>query len=350
MRSLLATMAGIGVLAVLLFGAPIIGQGVKNGLALCANVVIPSLFVFFCVCYWASASGLLFTLSGRLRRLFALLLGNGRQGGIALLMGILGGYPLGAASLKECFLAGAVTKKQAKQLALGVFFPSPAFAVSAVGVGLYQSAEAGLLLWSSACLPALVMTCFLGWLIKQPPMVNTRLRLRESNGFFGGLEQACSTMLHVCALVVLGRVALQLLDCFSLPSYARLIGSAVLEVTNGCAELKPYGLPLVAAAMGFGGVSTHLQMKGILGELMPAYPLYCGMRLVQAASAYGIARLLCLWFPRVVPTFGSGTPMVVTSPSYLPAAAVVITCFVFLGWFEHTSEKRSLKNEKPSIC
>jgi hypothetical protein len=137
-------------------------------------------------------------------------------------------------------------------------------------------------------------------------------------------------------------VALQLLSCIALPKSLQLACSALIEVTNGCVELKPYGLPLVAATMGFGGVSTHLQIKSILGSQMPSYPLYVLMRLIQASAAYGLARLFCIWFPQVVPTFGSGTHLEVASPSYLPAAAVVMTCFVFLGWFEHTSRKKEI--------
>ena len=134
-------LVGIG----LMFFAGQLQQGVREGLSLCARVVIPALFVYLCLCYWLTETQGLSCITRLLRPLFRVLLGNSWQGGAALLMAVMGGYPMGAAVLKRLYDSSALSARQVRRLSLGLFCPSPAFAVSAVGVGLLSSPLAGLL-------------------------------------------------------------------------------------------------------------------------------------------------------------------------------------------------------------
>ncbi len=337
-------LVGIG----LMFFAGQLQQGVREGLSLCARVVIPALFVYLCLCYWLTETQGLSCITRLLRPLFRVLLGNSWQGGAALLMAVMGGYPMGAAVLKRLYDSSALSARQVRYLCLGLFCPSPAFAVSAVGVGLLSSPLAGLLLWIAATVPVLIITVALGRLGGEALSVKEEA-FPHQGGFSSAMAGACRSMLYICGVVVLCRAIASVLQGLPFPSIVIQGLSALLEVTNGCVILSPYGLPWLAAVLGFGGIGTHLQIKGLLGGLMPSYPIYFGVRLLQGAAAYGMTFLLAKWCSPVLPTLWLTTPPAVGSHSVLPSVAVVLTCFVFLGWLEYANPKRKVNNEKPRI-
>ena len=85
-------------MAVLLWQNETASAAVRHGLALCARSVIPSLFPFFVVVSFAVGCGF-FTV---LRRLGL------PVGAAVFLMGIVGGYPVGARTVGELYRGGGL--------------------------------------------------------------------------------------------------------------------------------------------------------------------------------------------------------------------------------------------------
>ncbi|MCL2195950.1 MAG: hypothetical protein FWB76_08380, partial [Oscillospiraceae bacterium] len=78
----LALAACIAIAAALVLNAPLAMQGARAALALCGNVIIPALYPFFVI------AAIYVQLSGRGR--------TKRPAVGAVLLGLLGGYPVGA--------------------------------------------------------------------------------------------------------------------------------------------------------------------------------------------------------------------------------------------------------------
>ena len=95
---LLAVMAG------LLAASDVAAQAVREGLALCGGSVIPALFPFLVVSRLFVATGSAAALGRLLAPLTRRILGVSGPGGTAVLLGLLGGYPVGAQTAGE--LAG----------------------------------------------------------------------------------------------------------------------------------------------------------------------------------------------------------------------------------------------------
>ena len=88
----------------------------KDGLALCGNVILPSLFPFFVVSSLIVGLGLA-EYPGRLvekimRPLFRV---NGNCAS-ALVLGLIGGYPVGARTAAELYKNGQCSRSEAEQL------------------------------------------------------------------------------------------------------------------------------------------------------------------------------------------------------------------------------------------
>ena len=151
---LLAVMAG------LLAASDVAAQAVREGLALCGGSVIPALFPFLVVSRLFVATGSAAALGQLLAPLTRRMLGISGPGGTAVLLGLLGGYPVGAQTAGELARTGAVSRQEGQRLLLFCNNCGPAFALGVAGVGCFGSLRAGVWLWlihvSAAVLMALL--------------------------------------------------------------------------------------------------------------------------------------------------------------------------------------------------
>ena len=314
-----------------------------QGHMLCGQVVIPSLFVFLCLCQWLMNSSGIGWLTRYGKPLFRLLLGSYWQGGTAWLMAVIGGYPMGAVALKQLLAQGMITEEQAKRLTCFLFVPSPAFVITAVGGGLLNSAYSGVLLWESCIIASLVITV-VGCRVKQVKSAATMSPLSvQSMNFTEGVASACQLMLQICGMVVLFRVVIGFLPLLSLPVGISDWVAGILEVTNGCVVMSRYGLPVLAAVLGFGGISAHWQIKGLAGELLPSYSRYSWVRVLQGLLSYMTAHAFCLAFPNAVSTMAIETATAKAEVSWLPAIGLMITCIIFLYSLQTGTKKECKK-------
>lgn len=151
---LLAVMAG------LLAASETAAQAVREGLALCGGSVIPALFPFLVVSRLFVATGSAAALGRLLAPLTRRMLGISGPGGTAVLLGLLGGYPVGAQTAGELVRTGAISRQEGQRLLLFCNNCGPAFALGVAGVGCFGSLRAGVWLWlihvSAAVLTALL--------------------------------------------------------------------------------------------------------------------------------------------------------------------------------------------------
>ena len=138
---LLAVMAG------LLAASETAAQAVREGLALCGGSVIPALFPFLVVSRLFVATGSAAALGRLLAPLTRRMLGVSGPSGTAVLLGLLGGYPVGAQTAGELARTGAVSRQEGQRLLLFCNNCGPAFALGVAGVGCFGSLRAGAWLW-----------------------------------------------------------------------------------------------------------------------------------------------------------------------------------------------------------
>ncbi len=317
-------LAALGVL--LLCFPKAVSAGAADGLRLCFSSLIGSLLPFLVLSRLAFLRGLLQSRKGK-ARLTRLLFGLPGVCAGVVVFSLLGGYPVGPMLVTMLKENNAVSARQARRMLLFCFGPGPAFVLSAVGVGMLGSKQAGVILYASVVLGALlcgVLTRFFAK--KEPPPLRPDAPLQPplplAEALFRAVSESVESMVFICGCVSLFSALLSLLSALKLPHPLFCGAAALLEVTNACGALaKSVPLPTLAAVIAFGGVCTHCQIAPFLasGGLSPAG--FLGGRALHAAVSWLCCRGLLAVFPLSVGALAQ-------SPQFRPAAQsnAVLSC------------------------
>ena len=130
-------------------------SGALQGLRACGTRVIPALLPFFVVSRMLTALSLP-TPGRRADRLFRALFGVRAACLPALLTGLLGGYPAGAAAVTELYRAGALSKAEAERALCFCNNSGPGFFAGLIGTTVLGDVRRGLILYGLHALAALL--------------------------------------------------------------------------------------------------------------------------------------------------------------------------------------------------
>ena len=119
----------------------------RDGLALCGNVIIPSLFPFFVLASLVVDLGLAAYLGRALEPVMRPLFHISGSCAAAVAMGFIGGYPVGARTALQLYQQGLCTKTEAERLLSFCNNSGPAFILGVVGAGVFGSGRVMLASW-----------------------------------------------------------------------------------------------------------------------------------------------------------------------------------------------------------
>ncbi len=374
---------GCAVLVVLLVVySPLAAEGAREGLLICAQVIIPSLFPFFVLSgifamlaqRRAEARPAAVQNAGRLR-LMQRLFGQPSAAFGTLLIGLLGGYPLGAKSAAQLYERGLVTRRQAQCLLLYCVNAGPAYVVGVVGSALMNSRKAGIIAFVSLTAASLLLGLFTR-LISAPAPAGSSSAVpqtpqSQTNSFDHGsndsakrpavpqapkrvavpqapkrpavpqapkrsevpqaLGEALIGILNVCGWVVLFSCLCALLRLLPLSAHSAIPAlNAFLEVSSGVVQSIRAGmrLPVVCAVLGWGGLSVHCQIYGDLRKIGLRLRWFWATRAIHGALAAAICAQLLRWFPpeAVASAAMGGTNVRLWAISAPAAAALLLFC------------------------
>ena len=177
-----------------------------KALALCAGTVIPALFPFMAVTGLLMRLGFGQWLAPYMAGLMAPLFRLPGCAGSALLLGLVGGYPIGARTAAELYTSGALTRQEAERLLTFCNNSNPVFLISVLGVGVFGSVRVGLWLWLIHVASALVTGLLFRGLGRGrrsvPPPVSFQAPSLPG-AFVASVKDAAGAMVSVCAFVTL---------------------------------------------------------------------------------------------------------------------------------------------------
>ncbi len=285
-KRLFAFLAALAML-VLILDTKTALYGASKGLQLCIQTLIPSLFPFFVISNLLTASllGFRFRALKPLERLLRLPEGMGSL----FVIGLMGGYPLGAQAVQAARKNSNLTEKDSQRMTAFCSNAGPAF-LFGMGATLFPDSRLCWLLWGVHILSALLN----GWLTPGTCRGSQSAPKPVSFSLPGAVKQAVGSMALVCGWVIMFRVALTFLQrwfLWLLPETAQYLLSGFLEFANGCAcllELENVGLrfTLCSVFLAFGGLCVALQTASVT----QTDRLYLPGKVQQAC----IALLLCI--------------------------------------------------------
>lgn len=301
-------------------------EGVKNGLSLCAVSVIPSLFPFMFLATFILKSDVCRILcrgGDRLSRLLFDLPGDALP---AIIMGMLGGFPVGASMTDRLYREGRLTENQAQRMMLFCVNAGPAFVMGTVGVTMLSSHRAGILMFVSLSCACIIMA-FFSRLISDGEYTDTAALRCEpmpvSRAFAESAADACASMLSVCAWVVLFSCVSGFAELLPLSADGKIFLKVILEVTNGCAAAAgKVPLPVMCLILGWCGLSVQCQVFGFASNTGIKYSLFVCARILSGAVAAAVCDVLLRVFPYDVSVLSNTANAVpVAYSASVPAAA-----------------------------
>ena len=276
-------------IAGLVFYAEEASQGASSGLNFCLHVLIPSTFPFLVLASLCVHSGVSLWLERLLRPVTQLLFHLPGCCGATILLGMVGGYPVGARGIAALYRQGSVTREQANRMLSFCVNAGPSFTISVIGSSLYGRPLFGVYLFASLTAASLLIGVGLG--------VFSRLTAKESiaspsaspetapmpfgDALVVSASDASRGMVGACSFVLLFSSALALLQSVGfLPLLSQALSA--LGVSPASAEA---GFPLlweIGGGCGGSFPAGHLSDIGSIWSWI--------RRAVRPVSSVGIRR------------------------------------------------------------
>lgn len=285
-----AAAAGAALMAAaLLFRAETAAGAVRQGIALCFTSVIPALFPFFAASSLLIALGAGEAAARRLHRPFHALFRCSGAGAAAFALGLVGGYPAGARTIRAQVARRELSAAEGGQLLSFCNNAGPAFIIGIAGVTVFSSSRLGAYLYLLHALTALIVGVLLrgrGGDASAPAVLSPAVS--PVRALLEAVQSAADSMGRVCAFVVFFTVVLALVEeaVGTLPPWA----AGFCELTCGITRLTPdrRGFALAAGMLGWGGLSVHAQTAAVLaGSGVPMGRYLVGKALQAALSLLG---------------------------------------------------------------
>ena len=310
-------------------------QGIKSGFLLLVNSLIPSLFPFMVLSSYIAQSGISEMVSSLFKKPFQHIFKTDGYGIVSLILGLLGGYPVGAKTVAELYTNGKITQNDAQRLLYWCINPSPAFAVTAVGTFMLGNTGSGLILYASCLLSSLTVGLVCRFLSDgEKSIIKVTEKNNGENAFVKSVTKGSEAMLSVCGWVLTFSVLSSLCEALNLPHPVSVLIKSAAEVTTGCenAAASNLSLPVIAAILGFGGFAVICQCGVYSAVCKTKTKFIICSRLLNSALSTIYCSLLLKLFPRcaaVSVVIGTGTSSFTLYHS-LSAAVILITMCILL--------------------
>ncbi|MBE6847428.1 MAG: hypothetical protein E7503_04760 [Ruminococcus sp.] len=308
----------------------------------CMEHLIPALFGGMLICNLAVCCG-------ALQRSERFLCRRGLNGPLitSYIISQAAGYPAGVILLKDHVAEGILSRDQARRYACVCFGAGPSFIVGLAGAQLLGNAMAGWLLFLCCCGANLLVA--LMTLRGQWRCPARSAAVKADDGISALVKAAQLTMdglWRIVGMVMLFGVVRFLAEktgvVYLLTKTGEWLGhsaagadaclGALLDVTalpEICGAGFPYQkmLPVMAAALSFGGLCVHCQNRAMGGGWFPVGRLLWMRGLTAALAAVLCALMLPLFPPREVADVFSAQPALSKSGSLLPSFLIFCTGF-----------------------
>ena len=271
-------------------------RGASDAIELCLTALIPSLFPFFML-----SNLLIGSLYGQtlpfLRPLTRMCkIPDGAES--LLLIGLLGGYPVGAQNIATSYQHGYLNHTNAVRMLAFCNNAGPAFIFGILSAVFTQKSTC-FLLWAVHIASAFFVGIFLpgGSPYEQTSPQSTEVAVTDA------LSHSIKAMSLVCGWVIIMRIILTFMQRWFLwlfPIPMQVIISGFLELSNGCiylTEVPSEGLRfMIASAMlAIGGVCVTLQTASVASSLSLAS--YIPGKILQCCFSIMLSCLLQFVFP-----------------------------------------------------
>lgn len=329
-RTIIA-ICSIVFMAVLILDSGTALAGAIDGIDLCLKVVIPSLFPFLILSAVLTEA----TFGMKLQFLRPICRKCRIPDGAAplVLVGLIGGYPVGAQCITRAWHKGQLSTADAHRMLGFCSNAGPAF-IFGMTAALFDSIAIPWMLWLIQIIAAITT----GYIL--PGCANPSAGSTQDTQLSPAavLRQTMSAMSSICGWVIVFRIVINFCDSWILnflPQTAQSLVAGVLELTNGCCRLiripqDSLRFLLCTVFLSFGGIGVYMQTISVTQGLGTGN--YVLGKLLQT----NIAVILSL---AISPVLFRAERTQLPIPILIPAAATALILLRFLQHKKNNSRK-----------
>jgi len=357
----------------------------RQGLQLCANVIVPSLFPFFVLSSLVVELGMARYLGRALERLMWPAFRVNGAGASALVLGFVGGYPVGARTAIQLYEKGLVSRTQVQRMLAFCNNSGPAFILGVVGTGVFGSGRIGLLLYMTHMAASLCVGLLFRFYGKEDAHSTRAQRMpaqfqamRFSTAFTASIKNSFSAVLNICAFVVFFTVVIRLLfQCGIMAAAAQLLQplgfdhtraaqllTGLVEVSSGVTSVAGTGpladrVSMAAFMLGWAGLCVHCQVLSFMGDSGLSSGTYLVGKMLHGLLSALFTAVLARLFPLSQPVSSYLSQQIETLTVLEAGSALSISMvaawLLWLGFFALTlhamgqTKKRSGKKRRYAL-
>lgn len=289
--------------AALILDSKTAAAGAEEAVTLCIRVLLPTLFPFFVVS--CMLTGLLGGTQTRLLRPLTRLLRLHDSAQPMLLLGCVGGYPIGAVCIAQGRKNG-LSRGDAQRMMAFCSNAGPAF-IFGMGSRIFSDTRLCLLTWAIHLLSAVIVGLLTAGRCTSRCLVHgTAPTLSQA------LRRAMRILCDVCGWVILFRVLIAFLRkhlLYALRVPLQIVLSGALELANGASALHLLScdgarLTVFCAMLSFGGLCVYMQTRSAaehvdLGLYLPGKLTQCALSILLSCPAQFVISRDARSFPPV---------------------------------------------------
>ena len=246
------------------------------------------------------------------------------EGAIALIMGIISGYPTGAKIAVNFRENNICSKEEAERLLAFTNNSGPLFIIGTVGISLFGDVRIGYILLISHIISCLIVgIIFRNWKKWKSKFRNLyeykeekQIRLKDLGEILGNsIKKSIITILNIGGFIVIFSVIISILEesnffeiienfCsnINIPNgVATGVISGIIELTNGVNKISFLGssnlyIILASFLIGFGGISVLLQVYSVISKSDISIKPYFYGKLLQSIFSTMITFIILMFF------------------------------------------------------
>ena len=316
-------------LAALIVCRNAVTEAILKGLDQCMRVVIPSLFPFFLVVNLLLGTEFPDLLAKKFGRWMERLFHLPAVGSVAMILSLLGGYPIGAKTAAELCQQQRLDRACAQRLLACCNNTGPAIFFGLIGGTLYPDIRLPLIMYLIH-----ILSCLMTGVLLRPDRPPRPSPLPAASHRKGSVTQAIRSAFSSCVgisvFVVAFRIVIELTGRFiqalcpalAATPAAGAILAGLLDLPNGISALqtvKPLPLQffLCNAFVGWAGLCIHLQTRAVTEPAGLKLSWHWIGKLTQCVCAMILSIPVCCYLS------GASAPVLL----WVPAIAVI---FIFL--------------------
>lgn len=265
------------ILILILFNKDIVSNTIISSFYIWFNTLVPSMLPMFILSDILINYNFIYYIPSGITNVISKLFNISKEAVLVLFISLIAGFPSNAIAIKTSYDLSLLSKNEASHLLLFTHFANPLFILQTVGVFYLKNNIYGIIILISHILSSFIIAII--FRNKNNPTCNNYIS-NSSNCqnftiiFSNSIKKSINTLLMISGTVT-SFLIISTLIChiFYLNGYLSVLVKSILEMTMGLSSLADlyindiYKVILSTSIISFGGLSIHMQISSILGDI-----------------------------------------------------------------------------------